>query len=67
MCGNKLYLADRFIQSRFIDGKAGQRFTFEDDVILSYTNKTQRVYLTPETDMVLKMSVKEAYGVNMEM
>jgi hypothetical protein len=67
MCGDKLYLAEEFIQSRFIDRKGGQRFTFEDDIILSLINATQRIRITPEADMVLKMSAKEAYGVNMAM
>ena len=67
MCGDKLYLAEDFIQNRFIDHKGGQRFTFEDDIIINTINTTHRVRLAPEEDMVLKMSAKEAYGVNMAM
>ena len=67
MCGDKLFLTESFIQSRFIDGKAGQRFTFDDNVILSLINATQKIKFVPEEDMLLKMSSKEAYGVNMIM
>lgn len=67
MCGDKLYLGEQLIQNRFIDHKNGQRFTFDDDVILSFVNTTQKVTIAPEADMVLKMSAKEAYGVNMIM
>jgi hypothetical protein len=67
MCGDKLFLTESFIQSRFIDGKAGQRFSFDDMVIFSLMNATQKVRITPEVDMLLKMSSKEAYGVNMAM
>lgn len=67
MCGNKLYLAEQYIQSRFIDHKDGQRFAFDDDVILALTNATQKIRIQPEADMVLKISAKEAYGVNMAM
>jgi len=67
MCGDKLYLTETFIQSRFIDGRGGQKFTFEDNVIFSLVNATQKIRFTPEEDMLLKMSSKEAYGVNMAM
>ena len=67
MCDDKLFLTESFIQSRFIDNRAGQRFTFDDFVILSLINSTQKVKITPEEDMLLKMSSKEAYGVNMAM
>jgi len=30
MCGNKLFLTETFIQNRFISGRNGQRFTFDD-------------------------------------
>ena len=56
-----------FIQNRFIDGKAGQKFIFDDDIILNLINSTQSFKIEPEEDMLIKMSSKEAYGVNMEM
>ena len=40
MCGDKLLLSEMFIQNRFIRDKAGQRFTFEDDMILNLVNTT---------------------------
>jgi hypothetical protein len=67
MCGDKLFLTESFIQSRFIDNRAGQRFTFDDNVIFSLINATQKIKIVPEEDMLLKMSSKEAYGVNMAM
>jgi hypothetical protein len=67
MCGDKLFLTESFIQSRFIDNRAGQRFTFDDNILLSLINSTQKIRITPEEDMLLKMSSKEAYGVNMAM
>lgn len=67
MCGDKLYLTESFIQNRFIDGRGGQKFTFEDNVIFSLINATQKIEFRPEEDMLLKMSSKQAYGVNMGM
>jgi len=65
MCGDKLYLNQDFIQNRFIDHRGGQKFIFDDDIILNLVNSTQDITITPEEDMLLKMSAKEAYGVNM--
>jgi len=67
MCGNKLYLHEWFIQNRFIDHKGGQKFIFEDDIILNLVNSSQPITFTPEETMVLKVAAKEAYGVNMAM
>jgi hypothetical protein len=67
MCGDKIFLSESFIQNRFIDSKSGQRFIFDDYVILSFLNSTHTINITPEEDMLLKMSSREAYGVNMAM
>lgn len=67
MCGDKFYLTEEFIQQRFIDQRGGHRFTFEDDILISLVNSTQRINLTPEEDMLLKISSKQAYGINMAM
>jgi len=67
MCNDKLFLTESFIQSRFIDNRAGQRFTFDDNVIFSLINATQKIKITPEEDMLLKMSSRQAYGINMAM
>lgn len=67
MCGDKLYLTEQFIQTRFIDKKVGQRFAFEDSILLNIVNGTQRVFLKPEEDMLLRASTKESHGVNMKM
>lgn len=67
MCGDKLYLTDSFIQKRFIEGRSGSAFIFDDFVVLSLINSTQTVTVTPEEDMLLKMASKEAYGINMAM
>ena len=60
-----IYLAENFIQNRFIDGRSGEPFVFDDQVILSLLNFTQRVNIKPEEDMTLKVASKEAYGVNL--
>jgi len=67
MCGDKLYMAEDFIQNRFIDHRGGQKFIFDDDIILNLVNVSQTIRLEPEEDMLLKMSAKEAYGINMGM
>ena len=67
MCGDMIYLAENFIQNRFIDGRSGEPFIFDDQVILSLLNFTQRVNIKPEEDMTLKVASKEAYGVNLIM
>jgi hypothetical protein len=67
MCGNKLYLAEQFLQNRFIDQRGGQKFIFDDDIILNLVNSSQQVSIVPEADMLLKVAAKEAYGVNMGM
>jgi hypothetical protein len=36
-------------------------------VLFSLVNATQKIRITPEEDMLLKISSKEAYGVNMAM
>lgn len=43
MCSDKLYLVDSFIQHRFIDGRDGQKFVFEDSILLNVVNNTQHV------------------------
>jgi len=40
MCGNKLFMTEEFIQHRFIDGRGGQRFTFDDHIIFALVNST---------------------------
>ena len=67
MCRDKLYLHQHFIQNRFIDGNQGQRFTFEDNVIVNLMDLVQTTEITPEVDMYIKIKTKEAYGINMKM
>lgn len=67
MCGDKLYLSETFIQNRFIEDRDGQKFIFDDDIILNLINASQSILFTPERDMLLKASAKEAYGVNLAM
>jgi hypothetical protein len=40
---------------------------FDNDIILNLYNSTQDLKFKPERDMLLKVSSKEAYGVNMAM
>jgi hypothetical protein len=67
MCGDKLFLFEDFIQHRFIEGRDGQRFTFEDDILLSFVTPVQKINIHPEQDMLIKINSKQAYGVNMKM
>jgi hypothetical protein len=39
---------------------------FDDYVLLSLINTTQTIQITPEADMLMKVSSKEAYGINMK-
>jgi hypothetical protein len=66
MCGDKLYLSEWFIQNRFIEGRGGQRFTFDDNIILSLMTPVQKVNIHPEEDMLIKINSKQAFGVNMK-
>lgn len=66
-CKHRLFLSENFIQNRFIEGKAGQKFSFDEEVLVSFAHNSQNVYLKPEQDSVLKVSSKEAYGINMNM
>lgn len=65
MCGDKLFLTESFIQNRFIDHRKGEKFNFDDQVLLSLINTTQTIQIVPEADMLMKVSSKESYGINM--
>jgi len=65
MCGDKLFLSENFIQSRFIDHRNGEKFSFDDQVLLSLVNTKNTIKIVPEEDMLMKVSSKESYGVNM--
>ena len=65
MCQDKLYLTEHFFQNRFIEGRKGHKFTFDDDIILSLVNSSQSLKIVPEEDMVLKVASKQNHGVNM--
>lgn len=46
----------------------GQRFSFQDTIIMNVFNLSQAITLTPpDTDMVLKVRAKESFGVNAAM
>ena len=40
MCSDKFYLMDYYIQNRYIEGRDGQKFVFEDTVVLNVVNNT---------------------------
>lgn len=40
MCGDKLYLSESFLQNRFIENRGGQKFIFDDDIILNLINSS---------------------------
>lgn len=67
MCGDKLFLTESFIQSRFIDHRNGEKFVFDDNILLSLMSTTQTIKIEPEADMLMKVSSKEAYGINMKL
>ena len=66
-CKHRLFLHENFIQNRFLEGKGGRRFTFDEDMLISFAHNAQKIFLKPEVDMILKVSTKEAYGINMAM
>ncbi|CDW81429.1 laminin subunit alpha-like [Stylonychia lemnae] len=59
-----LYMERDFIQERFITGKGGRRFQMQDKIIMNVFNLTQQFDIKPEKDSLIKIRVKEAYGVN---
>ena len=59
-----MFLQHNFIQRKFIDGMQGQRFSFNDKIILNVFSLNQTIDITPEVDSLLKVQVKEAFGVN---
>jgi hypothetical protein len=67
MCGDKLFLTESFIQSRFIDHRNGEKFVFDDHILLSLMSTTHTIKIEPEADMLMKVSSKEAYGINMKL
>ena len=66
MCDDKLYLHENFIQDRFIDGRKGKKFTFDDQVLLNLVQPFQLINIHPEEDMLIKMTSKVQNGVNMK-
>ena len=66
MCDDKLYLHENFIQDRFIDGRKGNKFTFDDQVLLNLVQPFQLINIHPEEDMLIKMTSKVQNGVNMK-
>ena len=67
MCNHRLFLNEDFIQNRFITGKNGRRFSFDEEILVAFAHDKQRVLFKPEKDMILKVSTKQAYGINMNM
>lgn len=45
----------------------GAKFTFEDEILLSFFNHSQMIQIKPEKDMLLMVFSHEAYGINMNM
>ena len=59
-----MYLMPNYIQRKFVDGMAGQRFSFSDKILLNTVNQTQKIDIEPQVDSVLKVLAKESFGVN---
>jgi len=62
-----MFLPVNFIQEKFIYGMDGKRFTFEDKIVMDIFNQTQDLILLPSIDSLLKVRLKEAYGVDARM
>ena len=45
----------------------GNKFTFEEEIIVSLFNQSQMINIKPEKDMLLMVFSHEAYGINMNM
>lgn len=37
-CKHRLFLHENFIQNRFLEGKGGRRFTFDEDMLISFAH-----------------------------
>ena len=66
MCDDKLYLNENFIQERFIEGRGGAKFTFDEQILLNLVVPSQKINIHPEHDMLIKITSKVANGVNMK-
>ena len=59
-----MFLLDDFIQTKFIDGESGQKFHFNDKIIMNLYDLKQEIMIQPELDSNLKVVIREAFGVN---
>ena len=59
-----MFLMEEFIQQKFIDGQTGQKFHFEDKVIMNLYDLRQELLIVPELDSHIKVVIREAFGVN---
>ena len=59
-----MYLAEDYLQLKFIDGQSGQKFHFEDKIIMNLIELKSSYILVPEDDSVIKIVIREAFGVN---
>ena len=59
-----MYLAEDYLQLKFIDGQSGQKFHFADKIIMNLIELKSSYILVPEDDSVIKIVIREAFGVN---
>jgi len=59
-----MFLMEEFIQQKFIDGQSGQKFHFQDKIIMNLYDLKAQVLIQPELDSHLKVIIREAFGVN---
>ena len=54
-----MYLMEDFVQSKFIEGQTGQKFSFQDKIIMNLADQKQYIHIKPEMDSTLKVVVRE--------
>ena len=62
-----MYLMEDFVQSKFIEGQTGQKFSFQDKIIMNLADQRQHIDILPELDSSLKVVIREQFGVNAQL
>ena len=62
-----MFLMEDFVQSKFIEGQTGQKFSFQDKIIMNLADQKQYIDIVPELDSSLKVVIREQFGVNAQL
>jgi hypothetical protein len=62
-----MYLMEDLVQSKFVEGQTGQKFSFSDKIIMNLADLKQYINLAPELDSSIKVVVREQFGVNTQL